>query len=82
MYELALDMSLVDFAVKCAIRNLSDGTKPITAAEIARHIGCSDTTVRRNLPRLIEAGTVKRYGNKRKGYWYEVAEGNQYARSR
>lgn len=72
VYELALDMGIVDFAVKAAIKELSDGDKPITADEIAAHIGCHDSTVRRTLPRLINAGIVVRHGNKRNGYWYEV----------
>lgn len=72
MYQPELDMGVVDYAIKAAIRELSDGDKTITAEEIATLIGCSDTTVRRTLPRLIEAGIVVRYGSKRNGYWYEV----------
>lgn len=72
VYELILDMGVVDYAVKCAIKELSDGTMPLTAEMIAAHIGCSGTTVRRTLPRLIDAGVLIRHGSKRNGYWYEV----------
>lgn len=82
MYELIRDMGVVDYAVKSAIKELSDGKTPLTADQIAAHIGCSDTTVRRTLPRLIKAGIVVRYGNKRNGYWYEMAQVVKYAGSR
>jgi predicted transcriptional regulator len=72
VYELALDMGVVDFAIKAAIKELSDGDKPLTADQIAAHIGCAGSTVRRTLPRLIKAGIVVRHGSKRNGYWYQV----------
>lgn len=83
MYDVGLDMSLVDFAVRAAIKDMSDGIEPtkLTADEIAEHIGCCAVTVRRTLPRLIESGKIARHGSKRTGYWYEVKE-DRYARSR
>lgn len=74
MYQLVLDVGIVDYAVRAAIEKLSRQQHIITAAEIAAHIGCSDTTVRRTLPRLIEAGHIKRFGSKRNGYWYQIME--------
>lgn len=78
-YQMSLDMGVVDFAVKAAIKDLSDGSKPLTAERIANHIGCHDSTVRRTLPRLIEAGVIIRHGSKRNGYWYEIVQGVKYA---
>lgn len=75
MYDLGLDMSIVDFAVRCAVKELMAGDPDrLRADDIAAHIGCSTITVRRTLPRLIESGKLKRYGSKRGGYRYEVKE--------
>lgn len=71
-YTMAADMGLADFAVKAAIKQLSERQTVISHEDIANLIGCGIATVNRTVPRLIDAGLVVREGSKRNGYVLRV----------
>lgn len=71
-YQMALDVGITDYAVSRAIMELNEVHDRYSSEEIARHIGCSVVTVRRTLPRLINAKMITRTGNNHRGYKFEV----------
>lgn len=83
MYQLALDMGLVDFAITRAIDELSRKHERFNAQDIAAYIGCGEATVKRNLPRLRNAGIITRIKNANGGHRYVfVREAYKNANSR
>ena len=44
----------------------------ITRVEMAKRIGCSDSTVKRTLQKLMDKGAIKRIGSNKKGEWIIV----------
>ena len=44
----------------------------LTRVEMAKRIGCSDSTVKRTLQKLMEKGVIKRIGSNKKGEWIIV----------
>ena len=44
----------------------------ITRVEMAKRIGCSDSTIKRTLQKLMDKGAIKRIGSNKKGEWIIV----------
>ena len=44
----------------------------LTRVEMAKRIGCSESTVKRTLQKLIDKGVIKRVGSNKKGEWIIV----------
>lgn len=64
MYNPALDMSISDFAVSRAIKELSEIHETFNITDIADYIPCDRVTAWRSLNRLLSVGTVVRSGRK------------------
>lgn len=76
MYQLVKDMSLREYAVSRAVREMEDEFEIFTQADIAEHIGCSLRTVQEAMSRLLDAGTIIRFGSARNGFRYELVKDN------
>ena len=44
----------------------------LTRVKMAEKLGCSDSTVKRTLQKLIDKGAIKRIGSNKKGEWIIV----------
>ncbi|EGL38256.1 winged helix-turn-helix transcriptional regulator [Oribacterium sp. oral taxon 108] len=44
----------------------------LTRVEMAKRIGCSESTVKRALQKLMDKGAIKRIGSNKKGEWIIV----------
>ena len=49
----------------------------LTRVEMAKRIGCSDSTVKRTLQKLMDKGAIKRIGSNKKGEWIIVYKKQQ-----
>ncbi|MGO5230706.1 winged helix-turn-helix transcriptional regulator [Thermoguttaceae bacterium LCP21S3_D4] len=46
----------------------------LTRGEMAQHLHCSDSTVKRTLQTMVEKGVIRRIGSNKKGEWIVVLE--------
>ena len=44
----------------------------LTRVEMAKRIGCSESTIKRTLQKLMDKGVIKRIGSNKKGEWIIV----------
>ncbi len=63
-YQIGLDMSIAERAIIAAIADLEKRDKPFNYKDIADAVPCSEPTIWRYMPKLIEAGKVNRIGVK------------------
>lgn len=76
-YRIELDMGISEFAVHRAIQELeTQDTERIDHDLIAKYIGCSRATVWRATQKLVASGTIKRTGNRAKGWNYRTEQWN------
>ena len=76
-YQECKDMVLSEFSVKRAVKEISaksDDSFTFTYEDIADYIGCGVMTIKRAMPRLLEARVIKKTGSPRNGFRYEVRE--------
>ena len=71
---IATTMGLSETAVKYAVYRLSARHQTYSLADIAAYIGCTERTIKNVMPKLIQAGVIRRTGNTRRGFRYELIE--------
>lgn len=76
---MVMVVGISEKAVEYAVLVLSQKQKNFSLLDIAEFCGCHERTIKRAMPKLLQAGVIERVGSSRTGYRYTPGENHSYA---
>lgn len=73
MFAAENNIGLSEYAVRCALLELKCEEQQVSMRQVAAHIKCSESTVKRAMSRLMAADLLERLDGSRRGGGYRYA---------